>query len=215
MGEVVNNVWMRGGNGITFRKSESLYFEHDAWIKWMVRNESDWKNGWKVDRNWKFLSTFQPFFQSLSQSFLSSEPFSCSHLVKVAKDVHAVVLSNSPTIKCSEYAFPHHLLSLQYHVPLSRRLFRSGIAFEGDSYWFEASLCKLHYLYYVGRGISSVARCRSCGHQFAKHELRVRTTLLRKLHRSIRPYLKEIERRLAWYWDMYFPVTCCDVTQCK
>ncbi len=35
------------------------------------------------------------------------------------------------------------------------------------------------YPYYVGRGVSSQARCRGCGYQFKKQDLRIRSTLLR------------------------------------
>jgi len=42
-------------------------------------------------------------------------------------------------------------------------------------------LCHDSFPYFVGIGKSSTATCRSCGHQFNKEDLRVRTILLRKM----------------------------------
>ncbi len=64
-----------------------------------------------------------------------------------------------------------------------------------DMTW--SHLCKDTYPYYVGTGLSSRATCRSCGYQYDKSMLRVRTTLLRKLPSgSIRPC--EINLCINW-----------------
>ncbi len=49
-----------------------------------------------------------------------------------------------------------------------------------------STLCK-SFPYYVGVGVSSRATCRSCGYQFNKAEIRIRTTLLCKKPNTIRP----------------------------
>jgi len=43
------------------------------------------------------------------------------------------------------------------------------------------------YPYFIGFGKSSIARCRTCDYQFRKDELRVKTTILRKMHGSFMP----------------------------
>ncbi len=42
-------------------------------------------------------------------------------------------------------------------------------------------ICKQTYPYYIGMGKSSIAKCRACGYQYERDELRVRTQLVRKL----------------------------------
>ncbi len=50
-----------------------------------------------------------------------------------------------------------------------------------------AHLCQSAHPYYIAHGLSSKAGCRSCGYPFSKSELRIKTTILRKLPGSIRP----------------------------
>jgi len=50
-----------------------------------------------------------------------------------------------------------------------------------------SNLFKNTYPYYVSSGGASRASCRSCGHQFIKNELRIKTPLLFRTFNCIRP----------------------------
>ncbi len=83
-------------------------------------------------------------------------------------------------------SYPHPLIMVIMQMLI---VCRSGIGrvklVRPDLNW--SLMCRDEYPYYVGEGKSSLSRCRSCGYQFPKSELRIRTTLLRKMPTSIRP----------------------------
>jgi len=117
-------------------------------------------------------------------------------------DVDAVVVANKPTMKCMDAQ------GKLYHCPTPTKenvtvgstvvtLEIGAAAVEGST---KATMVKVradlswpimvqeNYPYYVDKGLSSKATCRACGYQFTKVELRIRTTLLRKMPSSIRPF---------------------------
>ncbi len=81
------------------------------------------------------------------------------------------------------------------------------------------SICREAYPYSIGAGKSSKATCRSCGHQFEREELRIKTTLLCKMaSESICPCQINMCSKLQcikflpskWFTNTYQPWVCND-----
>jgi len=117
-------------------------------------------------------------------------------------DIDAVVVANRPFLKCmdAQGKFYHCLTSTTEPVTLGQTVVTLEINSHPAQGSTKASLvrsrpdltwsvmCQESYPYYVDKGLSSKATCRACGYQFTKVELRIRTTLLRKMPSSIRPF---------------------------
>jgi len=117
-------------------------------------------------------------------------------------DIDAVVLSNSPTLKCMDAQGKYYhaqtptneevkpgetVVTIEVTSPQVQGSTKANLVrTRPDLSW--PVLCQETYPYYVDKGLSSKATCRACGYQFTKIELRIRTTLLRKMPSSIRPF---------------------------
>lgn len=86
--------------------------------------------------------------------------------------------------QCQKYLSIHTYFAT-YHFWYSNSILSYLKKIHSDITW--SSLCSDAFPYYIAPGVSSIANCRTCGFKFTKDELRIRTTLLRKMQSSIRP----------------------------
>jgi len=126
---------------------------------------------------------------------------SCSAVLSEKQSIYAMVLETAPSLKLKDaHGKIYHCISRPSNLdlPLSsivtlrathKQLDGSFLStvkeIRNDLNW--TSLCQESYPYYVSTGLSSKAACRSCGYQFQKSELRIKTLLLRNMQDSIRP----------------------------
>jgi len=138
------------------------------------------------------------FRKPLSKFFQNDSFYKFDRTTKV----FASVLSNKPSWKCTDphgkiyYLInavninlePQTIVTLEILGAQPDGSFLASLkTIRNDLTWH--SLLESNFPYYVDTSLRSAALCRSCGNQFKKSELRVKTTLLRPMPNSIRPFL--------------------------
>jgi len=174
----------------------STYEERVQYMQEQIGNNSDVK----IYNPAKILSNFhlQSMLQTENSVLLrkrGSKYMEHDSLYRVDRESQqkAVVLSTSPSIKCTDVegksfygtniakVEPGNVVLLQ---DIRKQEDGSSLAtiskIRNDLTW--SSLCQSEYPYFVSTGLSAMGTCRACAKQFKKSDLRIRTVLLHRWH---------------------------------